>query len=106
MVNKEIKRPSRKVRLAREFRSQFVETFSTLLTSAFALVAAFAWNDLVKEAITKYISQGQTMISRLIYALLVTLLAVIVSFQYGKIAALYRVEQEEEEAKEDNNVRK
>lgn len=96
----EIRKPSRKVRLAREFRNQFVVTFSTLFTSAFALVAAFAWNDLVKEAIERYISSGQTMISRLIYALLVTLLAVIISFQFGRIAASFKVEQEDEEAKD------
>lgn len=95
------KKPSRKVRLAREFRNQFIVTFSTLLTSAFALVAAFAWNDLVKEAIEKYISTGQTIISRVVYVLLVTLLAVVVSFQFGKLAASYKVEQEEEEEKDE-----
>jgi len=94
------RKPSRKVKLAKEFRNQFIVTFSTLFTSAFALVAAFAWNDLVKEAIEKYISPGQTIISRVVYALLVTLLAVVVSFQFGKLAAFYKVEQEEEEEKD------
>lgn len=94
------RKPSRKVRLAREFRNQFVLTFSTLLTSAFALVAAFAWNDLVKEAIDKYITTGQTILSRVIYVFLVTLLAVVVSFQFGKLAASNKVEQEEEEEEE------
>ncbi|MCX6809879.1 MAG: DUF5654 family protein [Candidatus Berkelbacteria bacterium] len=97
-----IKKPSRKVRLAREFNSQFIQTFSTLLTSAFGLVAAFAWNDLVKAAIDRYISSGQGMISRLIYALLVTILAVLVSYQLGKIAALYKIEEEDSKDKEED----
>jgi len=96
----EKRKPSRKVRLAREFRSQFVETLATLLTSAFALVAAFAWNDLVKQIIQRYISSGQSLVSQIIYAFLVTVLAVVISFQFGKIAALYKVEQEDEEIKE------
>ncbi len=95
----DVRRPSKKVRIAREFRNQFIVTVSTMMTSAFALVAAFAWNDLVKEIIAEYISPGQTIISRVIYVLLVTLLAVIISFQFGKITAAYKVEQEEEETK-------
>ena len=94
------KKISRKIRLAKEFNSQFIQTFSTLLTSAFGLVAAFAWNDLVKALIDKYISSGQGVISRLIYALLVTFLAVLVSYQLGKIAALYKIEEEDAENKE------
>jgi uncharacterized membrane protein len=100
------KKVSRKVKLAREFRNQLVLTSSTLITSAFALVAAFAWNDLVKEAIDKYISTGQTILSRVIYVLLVTLLAVVVSFQFGKLAASNKVEQEEEEEKEEKESTK
>lgn len=95
----DVRRPSKKVRLAREFRNQFIITASTMITSAFALVAAFAWNDLVKEIMAEYISPGQTMISRVIYVLLVTFLAVIISFQFGKVAAAYKIEQEEEEKK-------
>jgi ABC-type phosphate transport system permease subunit len=87
---------SRRARIAREFNAQFVETLSTLLTTAFGLVAAFAWNELVKSAISKYIAAGQTIISQLIYAVLVTLLAVIISFQLGKLAAIYKVDSEDD----------
>lgn len=100
------KKLSRKAKLAREFRNQLVLTSSTLITSAFALVAAFAWNDLVKAAIDKYISPGQTILSRVVYVLLVTLLAVLVSFQFGKLAASNKVEQEEQEEKEEKGSTK
>jgi hypothetical protein len=99
--NSEVKKPSRKKRLAMEFRNQLVATVSTMMTSAFALVAAFAWNELIQAAIAKYIPSGQDIISKLLYVLLVTLLAVIVSFQFGKIAAHYKLEQEDEEAKDE-----
>lgn len=91
------KKMTRRARIAREFNAQFFETLATLLTTAFGLVAAFAWNELVKSAISKYIAPGQTVLSQLIYAVLVTLLAVIISFQLGKLAAIYKVDSEDEE---------
>ena len=96
----EVKKIPRRVRLAREFNAQFIETLNTLLTTAFGLVAAFAWNEVVKSVINKYISPGSTVISQLIYAILVTLLAVVVSFQLGKLVAIYKIEKEDQEAKD------
>ena len=87
---------TRRARLAREFNAKFIETLTTLLTTAFGLVAAFAWNEVVKGAISTYIAPGSTIISQLIYAVLVTLLAVLISFQLGKLAAIYKVDSEEE----------
>ncbi len=96
MAEKEKPKLSRRARLAREFNAQFVETLTTLLATAFGLVAAFAWNEVVKGAIDKYIATGSTLVSQFIYALLVTLLAVIISFQLGKIAAIYKVNSDED----------
>jgi len=94
------KKLSKKARVAREFNKQFIETLSTLLTSAFGLVAAFAWNELVKSAISKYIAPGQTIKSQLLYAVFVTLLAAIIAYQFGKIVAMYKVEEDDESAKD------
>jgi len=96
MAEKEKPKMSRRARLTREFNAQFIETLATLLTTAFGLVAAFAWNELVKTAISKYIAPGQTILSQFIYAALVTLLAVVISFQLGKLAAIYKVDSEED----------
>jgi len=81
---------SKKKQFARELRAETVKTFSTLLTSAFGLVAAFAWNEFVKEAINRYVAPGQGLKSQLIYAILVTVLAVAVSYQLGKLVMLYK----------------
>lgn len=94
MNNKKESSKSKSARLAREYRSQFIQTTSNLLTSAFGLVAAFAWNDLVRQFISKYISQGNSFVSQLIYAILVTILAVSVSFQFGKLAARYKIDED------------
>lgn len=61
----------------------------TLSTSGFGLVAALAWNDaiqeFVKEYIDKYISTGSGIMSRFIYAVLITALAVLVTYQLTTI---------------------
>lgn len=88
-----------KVQIAKELRAEAVGTFSTLITSAFGLVAAFAWNDVVKRAIERYIAPGQGLKSSMIYAILVTLLAVVASFQLGKLSARYKIESEENDNK-------
>lgn len=80
---------------AKKLRYETIKTFSALLTSAFGLVAAFAWNETVKEVIDRYISSGSGLKSKLIYAIAVTLLAVVVSYWIGFVAAKYQSDDEE-----------
>ena len=56
----------------------------TLATSGFGLVAALAWNSVIQEFVKKVIPQGRALASLLIYAVLVTLLAVTVTLQLSK----------------------
>jgi len=84
-----------KAQIAKELRAEAVGTFTMLITSAFGLVAAFAWNDVVKRSIERYFAPGEGLKSSLIYAIIVTLLAVIISFQLGKLSARYKIESEE-----------
>ncbi len=81
---------------ANKLKGETIKTFSALLTSAFGLVAAFAWNETVKEAINRYISSGQGLKSKLIYAIAVTLLAVLVSYWLGRISAKFLVDSEDD----------
>ena len=61
----------------------------TLATSGFGLVAALAWNsaiqDLVNTYIKPYMPQGSSLISLLIYAVLVTVIAVVVTINLSKL---------------------
>ena len=62
----------------------------TLTTSGFGLVAALAWNNVIKEFVNnyvkKYLDVGTGVISLLVYAILITILAVTVTYQLGKLA--------------------
>ena len=75
---------------AQEFKKQFAARALKLLTSGFGLVAALAWNELIKETVNVYVKpyfgQGSGLISLLIYALVVTALAVFITYQLSKIA--------------------
>ena len=81
-------------------RSEFLKTFTGLITAAFGLVAALAWNDTIKKAIDHFFSTGNGLKSMLIYAILVTALAVMVTFYLGKITQEAKEKEHKEEEKE------
>ena len=74
---------------AQEFKKKFSSQLLKLVTSGFGLVAALAWNELIKEFIKVYIQpffgQSSGFVSLLIYALFVTLLAVFITYQLSKV---------------------
>ncbi len=73
----------------KELPAAIVKQMLSLATSGFGLVAALAWNDLVKETLNTYVKpylpEGSKIISSLIYALIVTILAVLVTLQLSKL---------------------
>ena len=74
---------------AKELPLAVVKQMLSLATSGFGLVAALAWNELVKETINIYIKpylpKGSNIISLLLYASIVTALAVVVTLQLTKV---------------------
>ncbi|PIU02308.1 hypothetical protein COT66_00960 [Candidatus Shapirobacteria bacterium CG09_land_8_20_14_0_10_49_15] len=74
---------------AKKYQKEIVEQMLKLTTSGFGLVAALAWNELIKTVINDYvrskISVGSGIISLLVYALVVTALAVLVTLQLSAL---------------------
>ncbi len=74
---------------AREMRRAILKQMLTLATSAFGLVAALAWNSLIQEAVNQYIKPliggASGLVSLAIYAVLVTALAVLITYNLSKI---------------------
>lgn len=68
---------------------EVIKQMVTLATSGFGLVAALAWNnviqDLVNNYIKPYLPQGSSIISLFVYAVLITILAVTITYQLTKI---------------------
>ena len=86
--------PAQSGRLAQDKKKKRVTTeivtqMLTLATSGFGLVAALAWNSFIQEVVNNYVKKllpsGSGIISLLIYAVIVTVLAVFVTMQLSKL---------------------
>lgn len=68
---------------------EVVRQMLSLATSGFGLVAALAWNNVIQEFVNTYVKkflpQGSGMLSLLIYAIIITLFGVIVTYEISKI---------------------
>ena len=74
----------------RHFHRELIEQLVTLSSSGFGLVAALAWNEAIQKAVQDFIEPkipGSGLISKLLYALIVTFLAVIITYQLSRLAA-------------------
>lgn len=74
----------------KKLQVELVKQMLTLATSAFGLVAALAWNSLIQEFVNSYVKKwlpaGSGIISLLIYAVIVTVLAVFITYQLSKLS--------------------
>ncbi|MBA7615264.1 hypothetical protein ES703_22542 [subsurface metagenome] len=90
MNNKEkpkiIKRTKEEIK---KYQLAVVKQMLTLATSGFGLVAALAWNELIRTFINDYIrtriSVGSGIISLTIYAIIVTIFAVAITLQLSRL---------------------
>ena len=68
---------------------ELVRQMLTLATAGFGLVAALAWNNLIQEFVNDYIKKwlpgNGGIITLLAYAIIITIIAVVVTFQLSKI---------------------
>lgn len=68
---------------------ELIRQMVTLSTSGFGLVAALAWNSVIQEFVKSYINkwlpEGGGLISLFLYAVIVTCLAVLVTYQLTKL---------------------
>lgn len=62
-----------------EFKVQLLETFASLITAAFGLVAALAWNEAIKQMVATVFSSSDDLVGLCVYAIIVTVLAVIMT---------------------------
>lgn len=78
----------RLLKQSKSFKKDFAKQLLKLVTSAFGLVAALAWNEVIKEVVAVYIrpvaGESSGLISLLIYAFIVTILAVFVTYYLTK----------------------
>ena len=78
-----------KIAKQKKLHIELVRQMIVLSTTGLGLVAALAWNSLIQEFVKNYIEiffpKGSGILSLLIYAVLITVLAVFVTFQLTKL---------------------
>jgi uncharacterized membrane protein len=92
-----------KEKMSKALRREFFERFAALITGAFTFVAALAWNSAIESLIAKYITPGSGISGMFIYAVIVTLIAIVAITQINAIAhTMYKEDKEKESEKTDN----
>lgn len=73
----------------KKLHTEILKQMLTLATSGFGLVAALAWNSVIQEFVNSYIKKflpfGSGILSLLIYAVIITILAVFITYQLSKV---------------------
>ncbi|MGB8908612.1 MAG: DUF5654 family protein [Candidatus Cybelea sp.] len=69
-----------------EVRTTYIGTMIGLATVAFGLIAAGAWNKFIGDTIALFLKPGSGLLAQFIYAVLVTILAIVVVQTLAKLA--------------------
>ena len=67
-------------------RAAYVQTMIALASAAFGVVAALAWNSAITALVKQIFGTGGQIVSLFIYAILITIVAVIVMVQLARVA--------------------
>ena len=73
--------------MSREKTKMILQTCITLASAALGLVAALAWNDAIKAAMKEILGEGESVGALFVYAIVATVLAVVVVLVLANAAA-------------------
>ena len=82
-----------------KFKVQLLETFAALITAAFGLVAALAWNEAIKTGVGMIFNSGDDIWGLVVYAIIVTILAVFMTLMIARALGRAKEAAEAEEKK-------
>jgi hypothetical protein len=72
-----------------DFAKMFIQTMLTMMSSAFGLVVALAWNEAIKQAMEEGLEKGQEPSTSALftYAIVATIIGVLFVLMLGWVAA-------------------
>lgn len=79
---------------AKELRVELLKTMISLATAGFGLVAALAWNDAIQSIIKELYPEGSGVSSKLVYAVVITSLAVLITYLLGRMIQETSIEED------------
>ena len=69
-----------------EVKPTYLGTMIALATAAFGLIAALAWNTAITDFFKLYFPGGKGLLSEFLYAIIITIIAVLVVQNLAKVA--------------------
>ncbi len=76
-----------------ETKSQILPTISTLMTTAFGLIAALAWNQAIQAIILQFLPKQSGILGLVTYAIIITIIAVIATISIARALAKPAVQE-------------
>ncbi len=67
-------------------KKEVLDKLTTLITATLGLVVALAWNSAIQEIFKNLFGTAETIIAMLIYAIIVTVIAVIAILWIGRLS--------------------
>ena len=67
-------------------KKEVIEKLAALITAAFGLVAALAWNGAIKAVFAEIFTEAEGLVQMLVYAVVVTFIAVLATIWIAKSA--------------------
>ncbi len=64
---------------------EIIEKISSLATASLGLVAALAWNEAILEIFKKIFGDQGTLVAKILYAVVVTILVVGITIKFGQV---------------------
>jgi len=81
----------------KKLQSEILDKIATLLTSAFGFVAALAWNGAIQAIFKQIFGTPDAIVPMLTYAILVTIIAVVVTIYISRLAEKFKRKEDKAE---------
>ncbi len=78
-------------------KEEVIDKIAALMTVAFGLVAALAWNDTIKMIFNTVFGEQGNIPAMVVYAVVVTVIAVIITILIARVASKIKREEEKKE---------
>jgi len=79
----------------KQLKLEILEKIVGLATAGFGLVAALAWNEAIKAFFDRYFpAPGDNLVALTVYALVITIIVVLITVQLGRMVNLAKKQQE------------
>jgi len=67
-------------------QKEVIEKIAALITAAFGLVAALAWNGAIQAIFKEVFGSTETIVPMIMYAIIVTIIAVLATIWIGRLS--------------------